>query len=227
MNLHRHTLILIGIVLVALFILASRESARSQVCPDGSSCPVKSLGEAGRPRGYSDFPRGAEVVVLELPPELRTKNWGGGSCVHASNVNILIHQGQFEMADWWRKTYSGGEYDSRLVDRLEKAGLRYAFAHGGKDADRNGRDDGEEFLEWCIRTRRGAGIFYKTAHSINLVDIRNGEAKLLDNNAVNYPEQKGKYETVPLAEFYRKWHGYGGFGWTLVYDPAPSVPEWN
>src|SRR5690606_31547898 len=112
-------------------------------------------------------------------------------------------------------TYSGGEYDSRLISRLEKAGLRYAYAYG---------EAGEAFMKWCCRTRRGAGIFYKPAHSINLAGMDETYAYLLDNNATNYPEQHGHYERVPWGEFIRRWRGFGGFAWTLVYDPAPSEP---
>lgn len=172
-----------------------------------------------------ELPAGAGTgVVLELPPELRTKNWGGGSCVHASNVNLLIWQGQDELAAWWRRTYSGGEYNTRLVQRLEAAGLRYAFVNGDRDADGDGESDGEEFLEWCVRTRRGAGLFYKPSHSINLVGLDAEYAYLLDNNATSYPERNGHYERVPRKEFFARWRGYGAFAWTLVLQPAPSQP---
>ncbi len=180
---------------------------------------------APRLHAAADVPDGTYLgVVLKLPSDLRTRNWGGGSCVHASNVNLLKHQGQLELADWWRRTYSGGEFDDRLVRRLEAAGVRYAYAHGGKDANGDGRDDGEQFIEWCVRTRRGAGIFYKPNHSINLVGLDAQYAYLLDNNYTDYPERNGHYERVPRAEFFRRWHGYGGFAWTLVYDPAPPTP---
>lgn len=163
----------------------------------------------------SDLPDGTSLgVVMELPLELRQPNWGGGSCVHASNVMILRHQGLYEMADWWRKNYSGGEYDTRLAQRLDAAGLRYAYAHND-----------EKFLMWCIRTRRGAGIFYKPNHSIACVGMDDTYVYLLDNNDVNYPEREGHYERVPREEFFRKWKGYGGFAWTLVYSPLPPEPH--
>lgn len=129
-----------------------------------------------------------------------------------------------DLADWWRKSYAGGEYDTRLVQRLEAANLRYAYAYGGSDKNGNGRDDGEEFIEWTVRTRRGAGIFYKPNHSINLVGLDETYAYLMDNNATDYPEQQGHWERVPRAEFFRRWRGYGGFAWTLVYDPPPEAP---
>lgn len=163
----------------------------------------------------SDLPPGTNLgVVMELPLELRQPNWGGGSCVHASNVMILRWQGLYEMADWWRKTYSGGEYDTRLTQRLDAAGLRYAYAHND-----------EKFLMWCIRTRRGAGIFYKPNHSICCVGMDDTYVYLLDNNDINYPERQGHHERVPREEFFRKWRGYGGFAWTLVYSPLPPEPH--
>jgi hypothetical protein len=176
------------------------------------------------PRAF-ELPVMASVgVVLDLPPELRTRNWGGGSCVHASTTNLLKWMELYELAAWWRNTYSGGEYDTRLIARMEQAGLRYAYVHGGVDRDGNGVDDYEDFLEWCTRTRRGAGIFYKPMHSINCVGMDEQYVYLLDNNATNYPEQYGHYERVPRREFFRKSREYGSFAWTLIYDPTPPRP---
>jgi hypothetical protein len=178
-----------------------------------------------RLRMEDDVPSGTYLgVVLDLPYEFRTRNWGGGSCVHASNVTLLRYMGLFELADWWRRTYSGGEYDDRLVQRLEKSGVRYAFAHGGQDNNRDGRDDGEQFIEWCVRTRRGCGIFYKPVHSINLIGLDAQFAYLLDNNATDYPERVGHPERVERKAFFRNWHGFGGFAWTIVVNPPPPQP---
>jgi len=154
-------------------------------------------------------------VVMDLPAELRQANWGGGSCVHASTVSLLRWQGQYAMADWWRQQYSGGEYAWRLVQRMEAAGVRYAYT---TSADVN-------FLEWCVRTGRGAGIFYKPQHAINLVGLDDQYAYLLDNNYTDRPEQTGVWERVPRATFERQWLGYGGVAWTLVYAVPPPVPR--
>lgn len=154
-------------------------------------------------------------VQMDLPLALRQKNWGGGSCVHASTVNLLRWQGQYEMAEWWRKNYIGGEYANRLIQRMESAGLRYAYTDKGD----------VEFLRWCVKTRRGAGIFYKPNHAINLIGMDDKNAYLLDNNATAYPEQRGFYEAVPLDRFIPAWKGYGGFAWTLIYVPPPPNPR--
>jgi len=110
--------------------------AEQQAEPD-SGFPLSDL------RSVSDLPPGTNLgVVMELPLELRQPNWGGGSCVHATNVMVLRHQGLYEMAAWWRKTYSGGEYDTRLAS--------------GSTPPASGTHtptSDEQFLMWCIRTR--------------------------------------------------------------------------
>jgi hypothetical protein len=149
--------------------------------------------------------------VVDLPPAWRTSNWGGGSCVHASTVHLLHWQGQHELAAWWREAYSGGEYASRLHARLAAAGLRYAYTVDGDEA----------FLEWALRTRRGAGITYFPNHAVNLVHLDAERAGLLDNNRVE------QIVWIPRAEFLARWKAYGGWAWTLVYDPPPPVPYLN
>lgn len=153
--------------------------------------------------------------TMELPRALREQNWGGGSCVHASTVMLLRWQKNFAIADKWRATYSGGEYSSRLIQRMEAAGLRYSYTLDGD----------ERFLEWCIQTRRGAGIFYKPNHAICLVGLDKDYAYLLDNNYIDYPERNRGYEKVPRAEFMQRWkYEFGGFAWTPVYYPPPMLP---
>ena len=205
----RGLLVLIAVLVLA--VLASVDVARK--CAD-ESCPLtKSWLESIE---SPSAPAGATYdVAMDLPLSMRTENYSGGSCVHASNVSLLRWQGQDEMADWWRKTYGGGEYDTRLVSRMEAAGLRYAYT---KTTDMH-------FLRWCVRTRRGAGIFYKPRHSINVVGMDEKYVYLLDNNYVDYPEQYGHYERVAIGEFEQRWNGYGGFAWTLVYQPPPPLPH--
>jgi hypothetical protein len=213
---HRLLILLVagGLLLLALAASSPTNPPQPQSCPN---CPVESI--VPTLAGASDLPISAHTgVVLDLPPGLRTKNWGGGSCVHASNVNLLKWTGQYELAEWWRHQYSGGEYGTRLVERLEAAGLKYAYCTDGDPA----------FLEWCCRTRRGAGIFYKPAHSINCVGMDDQYVYLLDNNATTYPEDHGTYERVPREQFFQTWKSrYGGFGWTLVYQPGPARPAFS
>ena len=168
-------------------------------CPDGLDCP-----------------RGTQAgVVMDLPPALREPNWGGGSCVHASTVMVLRWQGQHDMADWWRANYIGGEYSDRLIKRMEAANLRYAYTVDGDF----------EFIRWCMRTRRGCGIFYKPNHAICAIGMDERYVYLLDNNDVTRPERDGTHERVEINDFIRRWRGYGGFAWTVVYTPSPPDPS--
>ena len=147
-----------------------------------------------------------------LPESLRRWNRDGGSCVHVSTEYLLLWQRKYELADWWHDSYKGGEYSDRLIRRMESAGLSYAYTtHGDLD-----------FIEWAIRTRRGAGIFYKPNHAINIVGLDSESAYLLDNNNIH------KIEKVPRNIFIYNWKNrYGGFAWTLVYTPPPPVPIYN
>jgi hypothetical protein len=90
------------------------------------------------------------------------------------------------------------------------AGLRYAYTASGN----------VEFLEWATRNRYAAGIFYYPKHAVNLVELNEDHAVLLDNNRV------GNYIYVPRDEFIEKWLGYGGFAWTIIYSAPPPRPVW-
>lgn len=152
-----------------------------------------------------------ERPVVNLPQEWRQKNWapyGSGSCVHASMVMVMRWQGLYELAEWWRKTYHSGEYASRLHKRLDDAGVRFAGVENGDVA----------FLEWCIRTRRGAAITWKTAHMCLLVHLDEEWAGIIDNN------RPAEVEWERRDSFVRKWRGYSGWATTVVYDPPPRPP---
>lgn len=155
------------------------------------------------------------AVVMDLPKEFRQENYSGGSCVHAATISLLRWQGQFDMANWWKDNYYGGESISRLTRRMDAAELKFAYTSNGDFS----------FIRWCVRTGRGAGIFYKYNHAINLVGMDENNVYLLDNNNINYPEHNGKWETVPIETFKDKWvNNYGGVAWTLVYYPPAPLP---
>ncbi len=178
---------------VLLFALAGGgcESEAGPPC-DGPECPYQQ----------------AATPAIDLPLAMREANWDTGSCVHACLVHVLRWQGQYSLANWWRQHHSGGEYAERLNARMEAAGLRYAYTDRGD----------EKFLEWAMRTRRGAGVTFWPQHAVNLVHLDETQAALLDNNRI---------ETIvwlSREEFIRRWRGYGGWAWTLVYEPPPPRP---
>ena len=99
-----------------------------------------------------------EQPSANLPAKLHQRNWTGsrgqGSCVHASLVNHLRWLNQYELGERWRATYSNGEWDARLRDRLDAAGIDYSYT---LKAD-------PRFLDWASHTRRGAILWWKPAH---------------------------------------------------------------
>jgi hypothetical protein len=150
-----------------------------------------------------------ETPVVDLPEAMRTKNYKGGSCVHASTINCFKWHGLDEMAEWWRQNHGYGEYAERLARKMDEQGLKFAYVTNGDPA----------FIEWAMRTRRCCGIGYKPSHAINLVGLTKTHAILLDNNATH------RYEYVPREEFFRRWKGFGGWAWALVYDPPAPRPR--
>ena len=157
-----------------------------------------------------------EQPPANLPVQLHQRNWTGslgqGSCVHASLVNHLRWLNRFELGERWRTTYADGEWDSRLRDRLDAAGIDYSYT---LKAD-------PRFLDWASATRRGAILWWKPAHCCTFVGWieRDGKqyAAILDNN---YP---GRFELTPREQFIRLWAGYGGFALTVLNDPSSSLP---
>lgn len=158
----------------------------------------------------------AEQPPCNLPARLHQKNELGplrqGSCVHASLKSHLEWHNQHELAvAWWGK-YHDGEYDSRLMQRLDAAGVEYAFT---QKAD-------PRFLDWCSLTRKGCILWWKPSHCCTFMGwvTRDGQqfAAILDNNNV------GKFELTPREQFVRLWAGYGGFALSVLYDPASSFP---
>lgn len=157
----------------------------------------------------------AEHPVFNPPLAIRQSNWLGGanrnegSCVHASLSSMLHWQNQFDKAAQWRSTYSGGEYDTRLRERLNAAGIPHIFTNNSSI----------DFLDLAHASRRGSLLWWKPSHCCTFcgwVKGDNGQiyAVILDNNRV------GAYELVEKSQFHRLWAGYGGFALSTLYDPA-------
>ena len=172
------------------------ESPSKPKCPPGKQCPDE---------GKCPF---ALVPPMDLPVELRERNYGGGSCFHAGTIAVLRHQNLHKIADYWRANFSGGASVGTIASIAEKIGLRYAYTNIGDP----------KFLEWVSRTRRGASITYYSNHAILFCGYIGDTAILMDNNRVE------KEIKVPKAEFIRNWRGYGGQAFTTVYSPDPPRP---
>ncbi len=154
-----------------------------------------------------------ERPTVNLPLSVRQKNWlgdrGEGSCVWASTISLLRWQGRYRTAEWVRSNYGDGEWPDNHAAKLERAGIRYAYVTNGD----------VRFLEWCLRTRRGAGVTVMGgAHCVNLVFLDDRWACLLDNNDVP------RYRWVPRKTFLAEWRASYGWGFTVVYSPTPPLP---
>ncbi len=152
-----------------------------------------------------------EIPIVNLPRALREWNWGGGSCVHASNVMDLRWVNLLDLAAWWRKTYSGGESYNGLTSKLKKAKVPfYSTADGQVDV-----------LDRCTSERRGAVIFYYTNHSILFCGFSpdNKHAYVLDNNRIE------EFIKIPRDTFIKNWRGYGGVAIVPTAGfPPPPLP---
>jgi hypothetical protein len=196
-------------------------------------CCVASLGcnPVDLRRPYALPAPAPESPVCNLPTQFHQRNklgpLGQGSCVHASLVNHLRWLGEFDMAGRWWQTYGDGEYASRLMSRLDAAGLSGKYYYTEKADPR--------FLDWCTTNRTGAILWWKPSHCCTFQGFSMGRdimaydrsarvqpdvqyACILDNN---YP---GRIEYTERTQFIRLWGGYGGFGLALMNDPTPSIP---
>lgn len=154
-----------------------------------------------------------ERPTVNLPRVLRQQNWLGnqreGSCVWASTIMLLRWQGRYEVSDWIRKYYGNGEWPEDWSQKMDKIGLRYAMTTNGD----------ERFLEWCVKTRRGAGVTVMGgAHMVMLVHLDAKWAGILDNNQID------KIIWVPRETFLAEWHASNGWGLTVIYSPAAPLP---
>lgn len=150
-----------------------------------------------------------QAEQIKIPPNIREHNWGGGSCVHASAVMLFRYQRQYTLADYWRKQYSGGETFYGLTNKLEQKGVRWAGTYQKNDI---------RFLEWAIRTHRGAMVTTMSgAHMILLVHLDSNNAGFIDNNS---PE---KIIWKSRSDFLKDWSDSNSWGLTFVYTP-PAPP---
>jgi hypothetical protein len=171
----------------------------------------------GTPQVQPLAPPKLEQPVVQLPAPLRQKNWtvnGEGSCVYASLTTVARWCHRFDVAEWLSnpEINGGGEYGSRLRQKLDSVGVPYSYTDRAN----------VEFLDWCDESRRGCILWWKTSHCCTFAGwIRvNGKryATIIDNN---HPHV---YEFTEEKLFLSEWNRFGGFGLTLLYDPASPRP---
>jgi len=156
----------------------------------------------------------AERPAVNLPLALRQSNWWGqggqGSCTWATMVSLLRWQGRYRTADWVRQNCGDGEWPDDMAQRLDEAGVRYAYVTNGD----------VKFLEWACRTRRGCGITIRGGqHMVALVHLDEKWAALLDDNAVE------EYIWVLRETLIAEWKASDGWAITPIYAPAAPLPQ--
>jgi hypothetical protein len=170
-------------------------------------------------RGPGDCPDGkcpyAAVPPMDLPVEMRQANYGGGSCMWASTISVLMHQRQYEAAERLRQ-HAGAASVETVAAVLDRMGLLFAYTNTGD----------ESFLQWCSDTRRGAAIHYYPQHAITFCGYARTPggfpelewAVLIDNNMPRLDIR------VEKRRFLDAWRDYGGRALTVVYTPTPPRP---
>jgi hypothetical protein len=158
---------------------------------------------------YPDYE--VERPTVNLETIFRQENWlgpqGEGSCVHATMIMLLRWQGQYEIADYWKATHADGEYASNLADKMDRAGVRYAYTS---------RKNEVSFLEWACKTRRGCGVAVRNrAHMVMLVHMDEQNVCILDNN---FPEN---FKWIPRETFMADWLSSGSWAVTPIMGPPP------
>ncbi len=159
-------------------------------------------------------PFAEEQPTMNLEQVFRVNNWLGrrrqGSCVHASMTMLFRWQGEYALADKWRKTYGDGESAGGLSAKFDVEGVRYAFtAHKGDVS----------FLEWACDTRRGCGVTVMGGrHMVILAHLDSERAGILDNNS------PGCIKWVPRNTFISEWKNSSSWAVTPIYVPPPLKP---
>jgi hypothetical protein len=129
--------------------------------------------------------------------------------VHAALVHLWHWQGRHEFAEQWAAGHGNGETAEGLAASLDTAGARYAETRSGEEA----------FLEWAIRTRRGAAVVVQNgSHMVNLVGLDRRQAHILDSNSPAHVQH------WPRETFLRDWKQSGGWAVTPVGTPPPPEP---
>lgn len=150
--------------------------------------------------------------LIEIPLSYRRTNWigrrGQGSCVHASLYHLFHWQGEHALAERWRRQHGDGETPDGLTQKLNSAQIRFAETRSGD----------ESFLEWALRTRRGAAVVVQNgAHMVNLVGLDRQHAHILDSNSPH------RIQHWPRNDFLRDWKRSGG--WAVTPLGTPPAPD--
>ena len=159
-----------------------------------------------------------------FPLSQREKNTTG-RCVHSATASILKAPGEFAKARQWQAMYDGGEYSTRLAERLSAAGITFVMERGGDD----------RFLDWCCGGKFGgshrmAAVTLITNHVLNLCAINSTHAYYLNNWVREDDDAPNSYrrsvaDVMTREAFVDDWRKRGGWAFTLLeVDGRPLAP---
>ena len=176
----------------------------------GCLCPGCSV-----PPQYVMLPSPAmEIPGANLPLNLRQENWLGskrqGSCVHASSIYVHRWNGNYDLADMWRKMYGNGETGSGIMAKLTANKVPFYATAKGDPA----------VLEYATKTRRAAIIWFFDNHCVTFCGFAKEDGKeyayICDNNRV------AQFIRIEKAAFIRRWQtNYDGFACCFLGVPLP------
>jgi len=161
-----------------------------------------------------------EVPAANVPAVLRYKNWpaanGAGSCVIASSCSAFEWSNRPDLANKFRRSYSGGQTETSIKEKYRANQIRFVAP------DQNHEYGDPSLLEWISATRRAAIIWYFPNHCVTFCGFSQWQGKevawLLDNNRTE------RFIPIPKNQFISEWRSYGGFCAVPLLTPAPSLP---
>jgi hypothetical protein len=160
------------------------------------------------------------VPMASMPREMRIRNWEGrglgghygGSCVHASSINVFRASGRPDLEQVWydnrSRGYEGPETGNGIIAKCKEQGIPHIYTESGD----------VKLLEAATATHRMGIIFYYPSHCINFVEFSNIDGRevavLLDNN---FPDD---FIVIDRDIFERSWDYYDGFALFPWIEPV-------
>lgn len=162
-------------------------------------------------------PVDVKTPVANIAEGVRVENWvgnspehgSGGSCVHASSINVFQGAGREDLSQLWRaRRYEGPETGNGILSKYKAEGIPHLWT---ETAD-------TKLLEQATATHRTGIIFYFPGHCVEFVEFAQYQGRevavLLDNNFVD------RYFLIDRPTFERSWKYYDGFAAVPWIEPV-------
>ncbi len=155
-------------------------------------------------------------ISSKVPEHYRYDNYARGSCVHASLATIMMYFEQPETADIWTDTFRGGEYSSRLHDRLDMLQIEWDATWSGFDS----------FLDRMMEKNQPCIVTFKPKHMCLLIGLDpiylwDGDQWLVNPAPKAHiidPNNTKEIEIYTRDNFLQGWHNGGGWATTIFFE---------